>query len=164
MVGLGNPILGDDGVGWKIASETQLTGKIPPDVTIDCLAIGGFSLMEALIGYDRAIIVDAIVTHKAPVGSVSCCKLEELANPYSGHMSSAHDTSLQNALEIGHSLGAHLPEDITVVAVEAEKVYEFSTDLTPPIAAAVPQAVGIICDLLLESNIQQSSVKGKNKY
>jgi hydrogenase maturation protease len=160
VIGLGNPILGDDGIGWKIASELQQI-NIPPDVTIDCLAIGGFSLMEALIGYDRAIIIDAIVTHQTPIGSVNSYTLEELPNRFCGHMCSAHDTSLQEALEIGRSLDAHLPSNISVVTVEAERVYDFSTDLTPPMLAAIPQAIGIILHLLIESSIEKASVESQ---
>ena len=151
VVGLGNPILGDDGVGWQIASELQKIDSIPSDVTVECMAIGGISLMESLIGYDRAIIIDAVVTHSAPIGSVKFFKLGELPNPSLGHMSSAHDTSLQDALHIGRDLGAYLPDDITVVTVESQKVYDFSETLTQPVANAVPQALIIIKHLLLES-------------
>jgi hydrogenase maturation protease len=151
VVGLGNPILGDDGVGWQIASELQNVDTIPSDVTIECMAIGGISLMESLIGFDRAIIIDSIVTHQAPIGSVKFFKLGDLPNPSLGHMSSAHDTSLQDALQIGHALDAYLPNDITVVTVESQKVYYFSESLTPPVAEAVPEAINIIKQLLLES-------------
>jgi hydrogenase maturation protease len=162
VIGLGNPILGDDGVGWQIASKLQQMEKIPLNVTIDCLAIGGFSLMEALIGYDRAILIDAIVTHKDPVGRVRLYKLEDLPNPASGHTTSAHDTSLQNALIIGRSLGVHLPSDISIVTVEAEKVYDFSEELTPPVASAVPEAVDKILSLLMEY-AQEKAATGGNK-
>jgi len=151
VVGLGNPILGDDGVGWQIASELMRDDKIPADVTIECAALGGISLMESLIGYDRAIIIDSIFTQQAPIGMVKLFKLEDLSNPSMGHLSSAHDTSLQHALQVGHALGAHLPEDISIVAVEAEKVYDFSENLTPPVANAIPEVVMIIRRLLLES-------------
>jgi hydrogenase maturation protease len=151
VIGLGNPILGDDGVGWQVAHELQQIEKISSNVEIDYQAIGGFSLMESLIGYDRAILIDAIVTHQALIGSVNCYKLEELPDPASGHMSSAHDTTLQNALRIGRALGVHLPEEITVVAIESQKVYEFSDELTPPVAASIPKAIRIIQDLLIES-------------
>jgi hydrogenase maturation protease len=151
VVGLGNPILGDDGVGWLIASELQQKEKISSDVTIECLAIGGISLMESLIGYDRAILIDAIVTHQAPIGSVKLFKLGDLPNPSIGHMSSAHDTSLHNALYLGRELGANLPVDITVVTVESQKVYDFSEKLTPAVAEAIPEAINIITNLLLES-------------
>jgi hydrogenase maturation protease len=48
VVGLGNPILGDDGVGWKVAEELQKSGILPSDVDVICLALGGISLMEDL--------------------------------------------------------------------------------------------------------------------
>jgi hydrogenase maturation protease len=152
VVGLGNPILGDDGIGWQIAQTLQQTKEIPSDVSIECLAIGGISLMEALIDYDRAILIDAIVTHQVPVGTVSCYKLGDLPNLTTGHMSSAHDTSLVDALHMGRSLGAHLPEDISIVTVESQKVYEFSENMTPAVAAAVPPALKVIQDLLIESS------------
>lgn len=151
VVGLGNPILGDDGVGWQIASELKRNDKIPADVTIECAALGGISLMESLIGYDRAIIIDSIFTQQSPIGMVKLFKLDDISNPSVGHLSSAHDTSLQDALQMGHALGAHLPEDISIVTVEAEKVYDFSENLTPPVANAIPEAVGMIWRLLLES-------------
>lgn len=150
VVGLGNPILGDDGVGWLIAQELQQLNSISSEVTIESLAVGGISLMEALIGYDRAIIIDAMDTHQVPVGTVNHYRLEDLPDPTKGHIGSPHDTSLQNALQLGHSLHAHLPGDITVVTIEAHKVYEFSTQITPGVAAAIPKALKIIQDLLIE--------------
>lgn len=160
---MGNPILGDDGIGWQIAQTLQRIKEIPSDVTIECLAIGGISLMEALIDYDRAILIDSIVTHQVAVGTVTCYKLGDLPNMTSGHMSSAHDTSLVDALQMGQSLGANLPEDITIVVVESEKVYEFSEEMTPPVAAAVPPALKIIQDLLIESNPEKVSQLKKKK-
>jgi hydrogenase maturation protease len=157
VVGLGNPILGDDGIGWQIAQTLQQVKEIPSDVTIECLAIGGISLMEALIDYDRAILIDSIVTDHVPIGTVTCYKLGDLPNMTSGHMSSAHDTSLVDALQLGGSLGANLPEDITIVAVESQKVYEFSEEMTPSVAAALPQALKIIQDLLIESSPENAS-------
>lgn len=149
---MGNPILGDDGIGWQIAQTLQRVKEVPSDVTIECLAIGGISLMEALIDFDRAILIDSIVTHQVPVGTVACYKLSDLPNLTSGHMSSAHDTSLVDALQMGRSLGAKLPGEIMIVAVESQKVYEFSEEMTPAVAAAVPQALKIIQDLLIESS------------
>jgi hydrogenase maturation protease len=161
ILGLGNPILGDDGVGWQIATGYLQSEKIPSDVTIECMSIGGISLMEALIGYDRAIIIDSIDTHQEPVGTVNLFKLQDLPNRTAGHMSSAHDTSLQDALEMGRALNAHLPDEIMVVTVESQKVYEFSETLTPPVAAAIPKAMIFITQLLLESYPTRPSTSEK---
>ncbi len=119
--------------------------------------------MEALIGHDRAIIIDSIVTHRDPIGKVSRYNLEELPNTTSGHMNSAHDASLSEALEMGRALGAYLPDEINFVTVEAQKVYEFSDELTPAVAAAIPEAVRIIMDLLLESRAKQAPETNDHK-
>jgi hydrogenase maturation protease len=148
VIGLGNPILGDDGVGWQIAQRLQQRSDFPSDIEIDCLSLGGISLMERLIGYDRAILIDSFVTHHHPIGTLSCFSLDQLPNRALGHTYSAHDTTLQNALKIGQDLGVQLPREITVVAVEAQNVYDFSEQLTPQVAAAIPNAVQMIIDLL----------------
>ncbi|MER3457722.1 MAG: peptidase M52 [Chloroflexota bacterium] len=109
---------------------------------------GGLSLMERLVGYDRAIVIDAINLGQGPVGHVTCFPLEALPHPSVGHLTSAHETNLWTALQVGRTMGAHLPTQVMVVAVESPYVYEFSDKLTPPVAAAVPQAVQKVLELL----------------
>jgi hydrogenase maturation protease len=160
VVGLGNPILGDDGVGWKVAEEVKrrLTSPSPPtplpqgegdSVEVETLSLGGIGLMEHLIGFDRAIIVDAFTTD-APVGSISVLKLSQLPNYSAFHIASAHDTSLQNALELGRTMGAPLPDEVMVVGIATECIHEFNEDLSPPVTRAVPSVVRIVLDLLNE--------------
>lgn len=139
VVGLGNPILGDDGVGWRVAQAIEARCS-DQEVEVVCLALGGVALMERLVGYRRAIIIDAMTTGAAP-GSVACVPLDALVNPAAGHTASSHDTSLATALTLGRRLGADLPEDVWVVAIEAERLFEFSAGLSPAVAAAVPEAL-----------------------
>ncbi len=151
VVGLGNPILGDDGVGWRVAEQVERRlPKFPmtSEVSVDCAALGGLSLMELLIGYERVILIDAIGTGQTPIGAVYHFQLDERYDPAAGHTTAAHDVSLVTAIQIGRSLGAELPHDITVVAIESPYVYDFSEELTAPVAAAVPQAVEMVLDLL----------------
>ena len=174
VIGLGNPILGDDGVGWRVAEEVQqrispavrgTVGNLQPrrgasqspisspqieigDYEVDCISLGGLSLMERLIGYERAILIDAIGTGQKPIGSVYHFRLDDLYDPTSGHTTAAHDVSLMTAIQIGRSMGAALPERIDVVAIESPYVYDFSEELTPPVAAAVPQAANMVLELI----------------
>ena len=96
VVGLGNPILGDDGVGWKVAEavkerlDTETGFRLPvrpsnsktihylSPVEVECLSLGGLSLMEHLLGYERAIIVDSMETGQGQVGSVRTFPLASL--------------------------------------------------------------------------------------
>jgi hydrogenase maturation protease len=146
VIGLGNPILGDDGVGWRVveAVQDQINDS---SVEVDCAAVGGITLMESLIGYDRAIIIDAVITHQ-PIGTVSLFRLNELTEHSTLHTSSAHDASLQTAIAAGKELGAHLPDDVIVIGVEAEKIHDFSEELSPQVEAAVPRAADEVLMLL----------------
>ena len=152
VVGLGNPILGDDGIGWHVADgvKAQLLQYPLPgqDVKVECLSLGGLSLMEHLVGYDRAILVDAIDTGVNPQGSVHSFPLEALPDQSGGHLTAAHDTTLQTALSLGRSMGAHLPDEIIIVGIESPNVYDFSEDLSPAVAAALPIAQNTVLELL----------------
>ncbi|MCX8062084.1 MAG: hydrogenase maturation protease [Anaerolineales bacterium] len=156
IIGLGNPILGDDGIGWRVAEqiEKELEAKRRsfPHLRIDIqkFSLGGLSLMEQMIDTDAVILIDAIQTGHKPVGSVYKLDLDKLPNYSAGHTTSTHDTSLQNALQAGKLLGAQLPEIIWVVAIEAEKVYEFSENLSPAVEQAIPVACQAVWDYLTE--------------
>ncbi len=145
VLGLGNPILGDDGVGWRVV-EAVASCALPSQVEVDRCSLGGLSLMERMSGYERVILVDAIYTGEQPPGSIRCFTLAELPDRSVGHTTSAHDTSLRNALNVGRSMGIALPEEeyVTIVAIEAERVYDFSEELSPAVAAAVPEAVHLV--------------------
>jgi hydrogenase maturation protease len=147
IIGLGNPILGDDGVGWKVAEQVrkQLSPGLPVDV--EFLSLGGISLMEHLIGYERAILIDAIASTHEP-GSVITSNLTEMPDYSAFHTTSAHDTSLQNALKLGKAMGADLPEQVSVVGISANRVYDFSEELSLPVAQAISKATQIVIDLL----------------
>ena len=147
IVGLGNPILGDDGAGWKVAEEVKKQITPHPSVTVEFLSLGGISLMEHLIGYERAILIDAMASDHAP-GSVTTSNLTQTPDVSAFHTTSAHDTSLQNALELGKVMGAALPEQITVVGVATNHVYDFSEELSLPVAQAISTATQIVIDLL----------------
>jgi hydrogenase maturation protease len=154
IIGLGNPILGDDGVGWVVAQEVehQLLSSAPgpSSITVECLSLAGISLMEQMIGYERIILIDSLNTGQHPQGTVVKFTLDSLPDLTYGHSASAHDLSLKNALKMGRSMDTELPadENIFVVAIEAAHVYDFTEQLTPDIAGAVPEAVQLVMGLL----------------
>jgi hydrogenase maturation protease len=152
VIGLGNPILGDDGVGWRVAEEVkkQLSPELPVDV--NCLSLGGVSLMEHLIGYDCAVLIDAFALEES-IGSILILKLSDLPNYSAFHTVSAHDISLQKAIELGKSMGAQLPDDVMVVGIATKRVCDFSKALSPPVAESVPQAAKFVLDLLCEKKL-----------
>jgi len=152
VVGLGNPILTDDGVGVKVAYavEEALGPNIPKNFTITEASVGGLRLMELMIGYDRVILIDAIMTQNGhDYGYIHQMSLEDLRQiTPTEHSTSAHDTSLITALEAGERLGLHLPKEFEIIAVEVENVMDFSDEPTPAVAKAIPEVTTLVLNAL----------------
>lgn len=146
VLGLGNPLLRDDAVGLHVARRLRPLLDDRPDVEVDEDYHGGLRLMERLIGFDKAIIVDAICSGARP-GTV--CRLGPDGIP-TQHSASAHDANLRTALDLGRQAGARLPGDdsITLIAIEAHDVLSFEEDLTPEVEAAIPRSVRMVLDEL----------------
>ena len=143
ILGLGNPILTDDGVGIHVvravAAHVQPAGAVLAEASV-----GGLRLLDTLAGYERVILVDAIQTPGGRPGEVHLLHPNDLRT--SLHSGSTHDLSLPGALALGHQLGLVLPADeaLTIVAVEVEDVLTFGESCTPAVAAAIPWAVEMV--------------------
>lgn len=152
VIGLGNPILGDDGVGWRVAEEVQARLQVlgnGQNARVERFSAGGLALMERMLGYPRAIVIDAISTGEGTAGNLFCLPLSALPDYSAGHTTSAHDTSLHNALNVGRLMGLAVPTEVWVVGIEIHHAGEFSERLSPPVEAAVPGAADKVMALLL---------------
>jgi len=130
-----------------------------PGIELQETSLAGLNLAELLVGFDSAIIIDAIQSGGIP-GEIYCLK------PRDFHIKSVsqydqHSTGLLQALELGKSLGWPIPDDVTIVAIEAEDLTSFGDDLTPAVAKAVPAALKIILGLLDERQEQPRETRGK---
>jgi hydrogenase maturation protease len=149
VVGLGNPILGDDGAGWRVIDA--LDGLEHDEASLQQACVGGISLMELLVGYRRAIIVDAIIDPADAPGSVWRRPLAEVETRVASHLDSTHDAPLPAAIEAGRAMGADLPTDIEVVGIVIERGDVFGEELSDVIAAAVPVAAEEVVRALREA-------------
>jgi len=138
IVGLGNPVLTDDSVGLKIVRELRerLAGR--DGITVVELHTGGMRLVEAMVGYDQAIVIDAIVNGE-PAGTIYELSMAGLPKTRSAH--SSHDGGLTAAFELARAVGLRLPSEIRIWAVEAADVATFSENLTPCVERAAAQVV-----------------------
>jgi len=153
IIGLGNPIVSDDSVGLRVADRLRTVLNDRDDVDVAEDHWGGVRLMERMIGYDRAIVIDAICTGAAP-GTIHRLAPGTIPTRKSA---SAHDVNLPTALALGRRAGAHLPadEEIQLVGIEAEDVVNFSDQCTPAVQAAIPRAADEVIRLL-------DSMRGKD--
>jgi len=156
VLGLGNPILTDDGVGIYVVRALAGNHRgnhrglpLRDDVVFAEASVGGLRLLDAIAGYERVIMVDAIQTPDGEPGEVyRLCPSDLRASLHSG---STHDLSLPGALALGRGLGMRLPDDkaIVIIAVEVEDVLTFGEACTPRVQAAIPQAVQMVLEEVL---------------
>ena len=146
VIGLGNPLVSDDSIGLQVVAELRRRLANRPDIEVAEDYWGGLRLMEQLIGYDRAVVIDAICTGAAP-GTIHRLGPGDMSTQRSA---SAHDVNFATALAFGRQAGAALPpnEQILLVGIEAEDILTFSEQLTPAVAEALPLAVEVVIQAL----------------
>ena len=141
VLGLGNPILSDDGAGFYVAEK--LKGRLNhTDITVEQASAGGLAILDLLSGYDKAIIIDAIKTQKGEAGQIYLLKLEDFINTW--HTGSPHDTDFYTALALGKALDMPLPADIDIFAIEVEDVTTFSEKCTPKVNEAIQKVIEMV--------------------
>lgn len=153
VLGLGNPILTDDGVGVRVAEAVRKA--LPPDSPIEVseLSVGGLHLMERMLGYDRIILIDALHRSDNKPGAIHRLSLDDLrAISPTQHSASTHDTSLITALDMAHRIGLTLPQEITIYAIEVENILDFGDEPTPAVARAIPIVTTAVLEELKTSN------------
>lgn len=148
VIGLGNPILTDDGIGIYTARQVEAILPRNSDIEVIEASIGGITLMEQMVGYERVILIDAMWTPPEEVGQVHVFDAGDLTETLNTR--STHDADLPTALRMGRELGAMLPEPqhIQIVAITANQVLDFCERPTPPVEAAIPVACEAVLDLL----------------
>ncbi len=151
VLGLGNELLGDDGVGILAARAIKAEAGDLADVC-EC-NLAGMALLDVLTGYQYAIIVDAICTGKNEVGAIIRMKPEDLkAFP----CVSPHYAGLPDVITIARYLGLRFPDQIVILAVEIDKPLEIGKGLSPPIAKALDLLNGVIKNQLYQWSGERS--------
>ncbi len=148
VLGIGNEIRGDDGVGIHVARRVAelLPAELAATVDVDEASTGGFDLVDYLRGYEQAVVADAIKTEGGEPGTVY--KFAADALKPTAHLGHSHGVNLASALAVLSALELGAPREVTVVAVEAEWLYEFKEELSPRVAAAVEEAAAAVLEAL----------------
>jgi hydrogenase maturation protease len=144
ILGVGNQILGDDGIGIHISNELKKYIK-NPDVKIDEAITGGMNLLDLILGYDKAIIVDAVKSEKGKHGSVQRIPISDFNTM---HSCNPHDVSLIEAIEMAKKMGENrIPKEIIIIGIMMKQIpCEFKEKLSEEIVAVVPKAVKMTLD------------------
>ena len=130
VLGLGNEILMDDGIGPKLALEL---GNLldNPGITYETAAVGGMELIEMIRDYNHVIIIDAIKTRDGIPGSVYYLTPSSFKETL--HISNLHDISFITALKMAKEIGIRITDKIDIVAIEIIEDRVFGEEFTLPV-------------------------------
>ncbi|HYA15590.1 MAG TPA: hydrogenase maturation protease [Syntrophales bacterium] len=139
ILGMGNPILSDDGVGLFIAE--MLEGKIPcADVAVSAMI--GLSLFDLIIGYDKLFIVDAMTTTSGKIGELK--KISEYDRYGTLHLFSSHGLDIFELMELGVRCGLPMPRLAAVYGIEIGDEVAFSESISPALSEKLPGIISYI--------------------
>lgn len=135
LLGLGNDILRDDSIGLRIARSLAEDFAGHPSVHVRETTEMGIALLDFLVGYTHAIIVDSIVTGLVPAGTVHLLDIDSIKRLT---VHTPHFLGVGETVALGNHLGLPMPNDIRVMAVEVHDPYTLGETLTEPLCAAFP--------------------------
>lgn len=132
VLALGNDLLGDDGVG--LAAARKLKEHFGDSVDIVETSEAGLALMEWLSGYDRALLLDAVVTGQQPPGTI----VEFFPDDFQRVIApSPHYAGIPEVLAMAEQLRLPFPAELRILALEVENPFDFHEGFTPPVEAAL---------------------------
>ena len=139
VIGIGNLLRTDDGVGIHLINK--LNERFPGLDTLDA-AMGSIEIIEAMRGYGRAVIVDAIETGVEP-GTIYRVNLTGGEKPPA--ITHSHGADILTILQLGNQLyGDEMPKEIILLAIEAEDTMTISDKLTSRVQEAIEKTLKII--------------------
>ncbi|MFN3975575.1 MAG: HyaD/HybD family hydrogenase maturation endopeptidase [Aquificaceae bacterium] len=159
ILGVGNVLLSDEGLGVRVVEELRNRYKFPEEV---CLMEGGtlgLSLLYHIEKVDRLLIIDVLLGGKPP-GTLYKLRGEDVLTYLEKRRLSAHDIGIQEVLAMLRFVG-RLPKEIVVLGMEPES-FDASLELSPLVQKNLNRLIEEILKQLREWNIK-AEVKGEMK-
>lgn len=130
ILGVGNDILMDDGIGPRVVEKLRKERPLP-GIDYRTTTLGGLDILEFITGYHWVAFVDAIKTRDGVPGSVYEFTPEDFKETL--HLSNLHDISFLSAIELGKQLDFGIPGRIHIFAIEIIEDLVFGEEFTPPL-------------------------------
>ena len=144
ILGLGNPLLGDDGIGVRVVEELKGL-ELPAGVTVAEGGTAGLGLIGLMEGYQRVIIVDAVDMGYPPGRVVKFTPLEAQFGVVEGPLS-LHQIGLGEVLAIVAALEI-APAELVIIGVQPSRI-EMGVGLSPEVRGATSGIIELILNEL----------------
>lgn len=144
VYGIGNILLGDDGVGPAVVRFLSSNYMLPPEVTLEDLGTPSLDLPSYLAGYDTIIFIDAVALDAAP-GSIRVFSRDEITAVPVGIRVSPHEPSINDALIVLDFAGT-APREVVLVGI-VPSTLDGGIALSAAVEGAVGRAAGVVVEL-----------------
>ncbi len=144
VMGVGNPLMRDEGIGPRVAELLMAGYDFPEYVEVVDAGTMGYSILDLFRGVDHLIVVDALRDTGHPAGTVLLLTPDEVASNQVMH--SLHDVRIVDVLQAA-ALVDCAPETVCV-GMQIEEIAEWVLELSEPCEAALPVAAALVIDRL----------------
>lgn len=138
LLGLGNDILTDDGVGLYVVRQLRDTLAGCPAIDVRETMEMGLALLDFISGYETVVLVDSIQTGRVAPGVVhelDAAALRQLTGR------TPHFVGIGETLALGRHLGLPMPQQVRIFAIEVADPFTLGAALSPALQAALPAIV-----------------------
>jgi hydrogenase maturation protease len=143
VLGVGNILLSDEGIGVHVANELMKM-DLPPEVSVVEGGTDGFRLLNVITEADRLIVIDSVKGEAEP-GSIYCFDINEVRNCPPGFTTSVHQIGILEVINLSELVGKK--PHTTVIGVEPKSL-AMSLELSPEIKAKIPRIIELVIDKL----------------
>jgi hydrogenase maturation protease len=142
VLGVGNLLMGDEGVGIHAVREL-MERTLPPHVDVIDGGTAGLDLLHIMEGYERVLIIDAVDVGEEP-GAILRFGPQDVTSQDADLSMSLHQTEVLRVLEFATYVGQTLPP-VVIYGVQPETM-EWSLELSPRVQARLDSLVGAVHD------------------
>ncbi len=152
VLGLGSDILSDEGIGVRLIRLLENT-NLSLIADFMTLNIGSIEIIEIIKNYDKVFIIDSIKTRSKRIGEIHVFKLNDYQKTI--NLSNPHDISFIDTINLGVSLNQRFPIEILIFAIEIEKEFEISGNLSEKLELKITSLVDELGYLIQKKNIEK---------
>ena len=143
VLGLGNLVHADDGVGVHAIERLQKDPRVPPGVVLIDGGTQGLALLPHISGFQRLLVIDAVDVGEPP-GTI--VRLEGKALDKLPGKPSVHQLGFAD-LMVAFKLLGEMPEEVVVLGVQPLST-EWSAELTPPVNEGMDRLIAAVLEQL----------------
>ena len=143
ILGVGNLLLSDEGVGVHVANELMKL-DLPPEVSVVEGGTDGFRLLNVITEADRLIVIDSVKGGAEP-GSIYRFDINKVRNCPSGFKISVHQIGILEVINLSELIGKK--PSTTIIGVEPKSL-EMGMELSPEVKAKIPRIIELILEEL----------------